>query len=67
MTTSWKPTWKAKNRPLILPGETFGSAVNSPAAGLNTVINDTIPLLALGLATASVRHARGRLEAYSLD
>ena len=44
----WSPRWKSKNRPLILPGESFGSAVQGPDAGLNTVINDTIPFLVLG-------------------
>lgn len=48
----WSPRWKAKNRPIILPAESFGSAVQyrngTKKAGLDTVINDTIPLLALG-------------------
>lgn len=44
----WSPRWKSKNRPLILPGEQFGSAIQGSNAGLNTVINDTVPFLALG-------------------
>lgn len=44
----WSPRWKTKNRPVMLPGETFGSAIQGTSAGLNTVINDTVPFLALG-------------------
>lgn len=44
----WSPRWKAKNRPMILPGERFGSAVNTAPVGLNVVTRDVIPYLALG-------------------
>lgn len=44
----WSPRWKSKNRPLILPGEQFGSTIHGTEAGLNTVVNDTVPFLALG-------------------
>lgn len=48
----WSPRWKAKNRPMILPGEGFGSAAQGPNATLQTVINDTIPFLTLGTILA---------------
>lgn len=44
----WSPRWKAKNRPVALPGESLGSSVQGPDAGLGTVINDTIPFLMVG-------------------
>lgn len=44
----WSPRWKAKNRPMALPGETLGSAVQGVDAGLGTIINDTIPFLVVG-------------------
>jgi len=44
----WSPRWKAKNRPIALPGEKLGSAIQGPDAGLGTVINDTIPFLVVG-------------------
>ncbi len=49
----WSPRWKGKNRPLILPGEGFGSTAQGPTAGLNAVMNDTIPYLALGAILAA--------------
>lgn len=44
----WSPRWKAKNRPMALPGETLGSSVQGVNAGLGTIINDTIPFLVVG-------------------
>lgn len=44
----WSPRWKAKNRPMALPGEQLGSSVQGVNAGLGTVINDTIPFLVVG-------------------
>jgi hypothetical protein len=44
----WSPRWKAKNRPMMLPGESLGSAVQGPDAGLNTLINDMIAYLVIG-------------------
>ncbi len=44
----WSPRWKAKNRPIALPGEKLGSSVQGPDAGLGTIINDTIPFLIVG-------------------
>ncbi len=47
----WSPRWKAKGRPFLVPGETMGSSVQAGnAAGLNTIINDTVPLLVLASA-----------------
>ena len=44
----WSPRWKAKNRPMVLPGERMGSSVQGPDVGLNTMINDMIAYLILG-------------------
>ncbi len=44
----WSPRWKAKNRPMALPGEVLGSSVQGVDAGLGTIINDTIPFLVVG-------------------
>jgi len=46
----WSPRWKARNRPVVLPGEDLGSAVQGPKAGLDTIINDTLPYMILGSA-----------------
>ena len=44
----WSPRYRTKNRPVILPGERFGSSIQSGFVGLNTVAQDTAPYLALG-------------------
>ncbi len=44
----WSPRWKAKNRPVRLPGEGFGSAISGSPVGLNVVVRDAVPFLALG-------------------
>ncbi|QED26708.1 hypothetical protein FRD01_05490 [Microvenator marinus] len=44
----WSPRWKAKNRPVVLPGESLGSSVQGPDIGLNTMVNDMIAYLILG-------------------
>ena len=46
----WSPRWKAKGRPMLVDGETMGSSVQGSPAGLNTIINDTVPLLVLASA-----------------
>ncbi len=44
----WSPRWKGRLRPFLVPGETLGSAVQTTPARLDTIINDSIPLLLLG-------------------
>jgi hypothetical protein len=44
----WSPRWKSKNRPVVLPGERFGSSIQNTTVGLNVVTRDSVPFLALG-------------------
>ncbi len=50
----WSPQWMAKGRPFMMPGESMGASVNGDV-GLNTIVNDSLPLLvvmsSIGLAT----------------
>lgn len=47
----WSPRWKSKNRPVLLPGENFGSAISSPSVGFDQVAQDLLPWVALSAAT----------------
>lgn len=43
----WSPRWKARNRPIMLPGETFGSPIGS--SNMATAMEDVAPYLRLAL------------------
>lgn len=43
----WSPRWKGKGRPFLVPGENLGSTLTEDTASLATVIDDSVPLLAL--------------------
>lgn len=51
----WSPQWTAKSRPFIMQGEELGDSLNG-TVGLNTIVNDALPLLgvvsALGIVTS---------------
>ena len=44
----WSPRYRTKNRPVILPGERFGSSIAAGHVGLDTVARETAPYLTLG-------------------
>lgn len=50
---------------MILPGEGFGSTAQGPTAGLDAVINDTIPFLVLGTILAYPLTAGQQSEQFS--
>lgn len=57
----WAPQWTARLRPLVLPGEEFGTAINSNNIGLDAMYTDMLPYFVFASTLGTIVQGSGQI------